>query len=333
MNHVSSESISNIPSSSHHSSSHVSTSHLSQGEAAATLSGQHPQRRVRNIQKKYKTQFLDHLIRQLDIVIYCELSILYYMDCSLLTFVIRALHHWIYFTPKPHPMPPLFAWNRSHVVMIFALNIIFICAHAISIPPTAGEAVREYLHGGLLMYFVGQRSPVSRVSLVGYDLVVLALQLVMLGITAEKKTLDAAVGVSANGGERTVEEAQDHDSEERGVRRSEEGTEGIELIELSPLRPLSEGRTGGEEDRERSDVLGSTEGSTSREHPGDAFYSGQYIVANVNLVDTMRSHWRQSQPVSTGTSSDNSMGAAAAAQLASRRLRFRIRIGGRDYGA
>ncbi|KAL8963033.1 MAG: hypothetical protein Q9193_000650 [Seirophora villosa] len=330
MNHVSSESISNVPSGSHHSSNHASTSHSSQGEAAATTSGEEPQHRVRNVQKKYKIQFLDHLIRQLDIVIYCELSVLHYMDCSLLSFVVRALNHWIYFTPKPHPMPPVFAWNRSHVVMIFALNMLFMCAHAISIPPTAGEAVREYLHGGLLMDFVGQKSPVSRVSLVGYDLVVMALQFVMLGITAEKKTLDAAGGVSASGGQRTEEEAQDHDSEERGVRRSEEGTEGIELL---PLRPLSEETTGGEEDRERSDVLGSTEGSTSREHPGDAFYSGQYIVANVNLVDTMRSHWRQPQPVSTGSSSDNSMGAAAAAQLASRRLRFRIRIGGREYGA
>lgn len=28
----------------------------------------------------YKTRFLDHLIRQLDIVIYCQLSILYYLE-------------------------------------------------------------------------------------------------------------------------------------------------------------------------------------------------------------------------------------------------------------
>ncbi|KAL9020979.1 MAG: hypothetical protein Q9185_001806 [Variospora sp. 1 TL-2023] len=330
MNHAPSDFISSIPSSSHHSSSHVSPSHSSQDGAAAGSPNEDPQHHVKKIRKRYKTQFLDHLIRQLDIMIYYQLSILYYMDCSLLTFVVRALNHWIYFTPKPHPLPPVFAWNRAHVVMIFGLNILFLCAHAISTPPTAGEAVREYLHGGLLMDFVGQKSPVSRVSLIGYDLMVLALQLVMLGITAEKKSLDAVGSVSASGGERPEEEAQDHDSEERGVRRSEEGTEGIELL---PLRPLPEGRTADDEDRERSDLLRSTEGLTSREHPGDAFSSGQYIVATVNIVDTIRSHWEQSQPVTSGVSGDNPMGAAAAAGLASRRLRFRIRIGGRDYGS
>lgn len=210
--------------------------------------------------------------------------------------------------------------------MIFVLNILWIIAHASSTPPTAGEAVRGYLHGGLLIDFVGQKSPVSRVRLVWYDLLVLMLQLVMLGIKVEKKKMDAPAG----GGERRGEEAQDHDAEERGTRRSQEGMEGIEL---QSLRPMSEGRAGDEEDGARHDLLERTEESMTSEHPGDAFYSGQSIIAIVHIVDTIREQWRQTQPAASGSSGESSMGATAAAQLARRRLRFRIRIGGRDYGS
>ena len=34
----------------------------------------------RRIQRNQKASFLDHLIRNIDIVIYCQLSILYYME-------------------------------------------------------------------------------------------------------------------------------------------------------------------------------------------------------------------------------------------------------------
>ena len=76
--------------------------------------------------------------------------------------------------------------------MIFVLKILWLLIHAISILLIAGEAVREYLHGSLLIDFVGQQSPVLRLRLVGCDLLVLAPQLVMLGITIEKRKLDAA---------------------------------------------------------------------------------------------------------------------------------------------
>ncbi|KAL8718520.1 MAG: hypothetical protein Q9225_004350 [Loekoesia sp. 1 TL-2023] len=331
MNHEPSSSTSDAPSSSHHSFSNASTSQSSQETAAAaTASEESSTQRAKKAVKKYRTQFLDHLIRQLDIVIYCELSILYYMDCSLFSFLARSLNHWFYFTPKPPLMSPIITWNRPHIVMIFALNLLSMLLHAISTPPTAGEAVRGYQHGGLLIDFVGQKSPVPRWRLVAYDLLILVLQLVMLGVTVEKKNMDVSETVSAGGSERRrEEERQDHDFEERGVRRSEEGMQGIEM---QSLRPRAEGRTGGEEDGGRSELLAMNE-STGHEYPGDAFYSGQFIVANIDIVNTVREQWRQAHPSATGSSRDRSMGAAAAAQLARRRLRFRIRIGGRDYGS
>ncbi|KAL9604844.1 MAG: hypothetical protein Q9219_000292 [cf. Caloplaca sp. 3 TL-2023] len=316
----------------HQLSENVSSSRSSQEElAAATASAEHgdSEQHARKANKKHKTQYFDHLLRQIDIMIYCELSILYYMDCSLFSFIARALNHWFYFTPKPSLVSPVITWHRPHIVMIFALNLLSIFLHAVNTPPTAGEAVRGYLHGGLLIDFVGQKSPVSRWRLVGYDALILVLQLVMLGVAAEKKKLDATGGASADGNGSREGESQDHDSEERGVRRSEEGAEGIEM---QSLHPGSRGRTGGEEDGERDELLG-IEGSTASEHPRDEFYSGQYMLANIHIVDTIKEQWSQSYPTADGNSRDGSMGTAAAAELARRRLRFRIRIGGRDYGS
>lgn len=39
-----------------------------------------PALRKRRIRRAQKLQFLDHLIRNLDMVIYCQISILYYME-------------------------------------------------------------------------------------------------------------------------------------------------------------------------------------------------------------------------------------------------------------
>ena len=165
----------------------------------------------------------------------------------------------------------------------------------------------------------------------GYDILILVLQLVMLGTTVERKKLDASESASAGQDERREEDRQDHDSEERGVRRSSEGVEGTEGIQLRSLSSRSE-RTEGGEDEDRDETTGANE-STAHEHPGDAFYSGRYMIADIHVVNMIREQWRQTQPSVTGNDNDRSMRAAAAAELARRRLRFRIRIGGRDYGS
>lgn len=248
----------------------------------------------------------------------------YSSSCSLVVFVARALNQWFYFTPKPL-VSLIVPWSRPHIVVIFALNILWLLIHASSTPPIAGEAVREFLHGGLLIDFVGQKSPVARLRLVGYDLLVLALQLVMLGITIEKQKMDAPEG----GGDSREDGSQDHDAEERGTRRSQEGSEGIEL---RSLRPAVGGWTGGGQAGASNELLEESEEGTAGEHPGDAFYSGQHIIANVRIADMVREQWRQTSPATAASSGNDSMGATAAAELARRRLRFRIRIGGRDYG-
>lgn len=327
MNHEPSNSAFDVSSSSNHFPGNASTAQSPQESEATTTAerADSVQQAKKNV-KQYKIKFLDHLIRQLDIVIYCELSILYYMDCSLISFIARALNHWFYLTPKPPLVSPIIIWNRPHVFMIFALNLLSIFFHTISTPPTAGEAMRGYIHGGLLIDFVGQKSPVPRWRLVSYDILVLILQVIMLGVTVEKKKLDTASNGSAGGREGEEVLRQDYDSEERGVRRSEDGTEGIELQHIGP-------RSGSRsEDREREELL-EVGRSTTFEHPGDAFYSGQYMLANIHIIDTIRNQWAQSGPAATDNPGNSSMRAAAAAELARRRLRFRIRIAGGNYGS
>ncbi|KAL8842404.1 MAG: hypothetical protein Q9170_000532 [Blastenia crenularia] len=329
MNNEASESTFNIPSDSRHLSDDASTSQsLPEPMARVAIGYTDSEQQPKEAAKDFRKQYLDHLIRQLDIVIYCQFSILYYMDCSLFAFLVRGLNHWFYFTPKPAIMAPIITWGRPHIITIFALNLVNGFMHAISTPPTAGEAVRGYLHGGLLIDLVGQKSPVSRLRLVWCDVLILILQLVMLSVTVEKKRLDASSdrSTSADGAERE-EEMQDHDSEERGVRRIDQETE---QIELQSLQPRLGDRTGGEEDGERNESLGA-DGPTLTEHTRDAFYSGQYVLANIDIAKIIRDQWKQSKAMASGNPG-NSVGAAAAAELARRRLRFRIRIGGREYG-
>ena len=48
---------------------------------AATRNNDASAQRKRRRQREQKAVFLDHLIRNIDIVFYCQLSILYYMEC------------------------------------------------------------------------------------------------------------------------------------------------------------------------------------------------------------------------------------------------------------
>ncbi|KAI4260419.1 MAG: hypothetical protein LQ352_000281 [Teloschistes flavicans] len=209
--------------------------------------------------------------------------------------------------------------------MVFGINLLGLFLHAIYTPPVAGEATREYLHGGLLIDFVGQKSPVSRVRLVACDLVVLALQLVLLSVTCDRRKLDDGNYAPANSNRVRATASQDHDSEERGIRRSEEA----DGIELRPLRPLPEGQTGGEENGQRDELMG-TSHSAVGEHPGDVFFRGQYVVTHVDVVGTVKGQWTQSYAAATRSSGSGSMGAAAAAELARHRLGFQLRIRGRE---
>ena len=202
--------------------------------------------------------------------------------------------------------------------MIFGNNIICILLHLLFKPPAAGEATRGYLLGGLLIDFVGQESPVSRWRLLVLDAMILALQILILAVTLEKRKL--TVDYDNVVGEEVEEARQDHDSEERGMlRRDNTVQDGVELQEI---RYNSPGRTGGDEDRER-DELAETDGSNEsrHQHPLDPFLTGQAVIINVHVIDTIRSQWRSA---ADSSSEATPSGAAAVAVAAGRTVSFRL---------
>lgn len=230
----------------------------------------------------------------------------------------RALPHWFYFTPKPSIFPPPSPTHRPYIGVIFGNNIICILLHLLFRPPAAGEATRGYLLGGLLIDFVGQESPVSRWRLLVLDAMVLALQILILGVTLERRKLAVEHGDVLVG---EVEEArQDHDSEERGMLRRDSTIH--EDIELQDIRHAPSGRTGADEDRERDELLDPNGSNELRDqHPLDPFLTGQAVIVNVHIIDTIRSQWHFAADASGEVTTS---GAAAVAAVAGRTLSFRL---------
>ena len=165
---------------------------------------------------------------------------------------------------------------------------------------------------------MGQESPVSRWRLLVLDALVLALQVLILVVTLERKKLAVENGdVLIDEVEETI---QDHDSDERGMLRRDDTVQ--EDIELQDIRHTSSGRTGGDEDRERDELLESDESTEPRDqHPLDPFLTGQAVVLNVNVMDTIRSQWRFTADTPGEATAS---GAAAVAAVAGRTLSYRL---------
>jgi hypothetical protein len=237
---------------------------------------------VRRQQQK-RAFFLDNLIRNLDIMVYCELSILYYMDCSLIHFLIRAVPQWVYFTPKPayFPVPAI---NRPYAAIILGTNILCIIIHCFSDTPAGSEELRGYLHGGVFVDFVGELGPVSRLKMVLYDLLTLLLQLLVLNVVDERRKLRLIMqdplsglrGVVQRVGEllRTVGvTTPDLEAAEAGLPRVRGNDIEMQDFEEESHDPLLETMA---------------EPRAQPEHPLDPFSTGRYVVANLNVFDTIR---------------------------------------------
>ena len=203
--------------------------------------------------------------------------------------------------------------------------------HAVFNPPVAGEATHGYLHGGMLIDFVGQASPVSKMRLLSLDVLSLMLQILIMTVTVEKQGLTGANRASQNtdslvsmlDGLRNQAIGQNHDLEERGVLASAETVDGAG-IELSDMRSQRQGRTGGEEDGERDELGGNKPYEVERdEHPLDIFYTGEYIVLRIPVLDHMRVQWQTRGLVSNSANqASTASGIRGAGSALSRRMTF-----------
>lgn len=228
---------------------------------------------------------------------------------------------FVFLTPKP-PMLPAPPANRPYIGGIFGTNLLCVLLHILYDAPSAGEATRGYLHGGLPMDFIGQRGPSSKVLLLLLDLLVLSLQLVHLSahITRQRLKGDgigAAINVTTPSGRQyaaaptaTAQSRQDLDAEERGVRRSDEQArnEEIEMQNLTSAGTATASSTSqqrgteSEDTSERDSLLASTNTAARTDaHIFDAFNSGQIIVADLEVWSTIKEQfwaYRYPPPVS-----------------------------------
>jgi len=148
---------------------------------------------------------------------------------------------------------------KRAALLLFATFLLGFLPHLLFSVPSAGEPTQGYLHGGLLIDFIGQRGPTSRLRLLFVDVVILILQLTMLAITATTTPKTPETGTTTVA--RVVASAE-LDRAERGETEEEEMT-------------VQEG----------SEETGLT--ATGFEH----------VVVSVGIVETIKSLWDDTTPL------------------------------------
>jgi len=278
---------------------------------------------------KAKVVSIDRLLRDLDILIYCELSALYYMDCSLILFATRAIVQLIFFTPKAPPFDP--TRNQPFIGAIFSSNLFCMLLHLMFVHPEAGEDTRGYLHGGLFIDFIGQKSPVPIFRLLFFDFLVLIVHLIMLGLIVErvKSNVTGSNSSTAPTVQQRAVPNQDADSEERGVLRNENPPSRLHRrargddIELAVLENRDE------TDVDTTELLTDFHDATYEQtwkdsHPLDPFCSGEVVILDMSILETIRDQWHFHQAHAPARSASFVPSTETSAFL---RERFGIQVG------
>src|SRR5271154_7042735 len=152
------------------------------------------------------------ILRSFDIIIHAHSVYLYFLEFPLppsppiLTVsnsTIRLLIRFMFQVNILSPKSPISAFAsidlpvKRAALLLFGSFLLGFLPHLLFSAPSAGEPTQGYLHGGLLIDFIGQRKPsqkknvglmvggpTSRLRLLFVDVVILMLQLTMLAITA-----------------------------------------------------------------------------------------------------------------------------------------------------
>jgi hypothetical protein len=171
-------------------------------------------------------------------------------------------------------------------------NALCLFLHLWLTPASAGEATRGYLHGGLVMDFIGQAGPSSRIHLSLLDMLLIALQLTHMAAYMLKTRLKDAATASTSTTTRAASSSrpasalrQDLDAEERGVVRSDEQQD-IEMQTLGATGQAVQavaGPSDAEEISSERDTLLNPVAPRTDAHIFDAFHSGQIVIADLNL--------------------------------------------------
>ena len=200
---------------------------------------------------------------------------------SFIRFAVRAMVQAVYIMPKPKGFPEQNV-PQPYVGGVIGTNIICIIFHIFNSPPEAGEATRGYLHGSLILDFIGQQGPTSKLRLLLLDVLILVLQFMALATIHERNELDARKTPDESTTSTTIgTNNQDHDAEERGeVRGTSIGSDAIELQDLGDNR-LGTAMQGPEGPAQNHTFAIS-----------DNIASGQAIIGDFLLLDSARRMYR-----------------------------------------
>ncbi|KAF2970163.1 hypothetical protein GQX73_g3363 [Xylaria multiplex] len=314
-----------------------------------------------------KLQFLMHLSLNLDTLVYAELCVLYYMEyalprclrflsgpplsppsehmqnvnnmlcsCSFFRLFIRWMAQTLFVSPKTEDT--VLIVPNYHVSAVVAPNLLCMFLHLISLPLEAGEASRGYIHGGILIDFIGQKVPSSRFTLILLDAVVLAIQCFMITVNIEKERIRNVIRpLRVNANSRVNVGAsvtgQDHDSEERGVSRDAPETDQVNETDNVEMRHLGNNSDDGVSDIEPAGGEGSrlfrqsgAQRNNQFEGLADVLRSGNAVIGNFCIPQSLRNAWhsRENTPESAATYALQNVGynATLAALAAQRRARL-----------
>jgi len=256
--------------------------------------------------------------------------------CSFPRLLLRVIPHYFFLTPKSEDYALLMPAHRPHAFAIFVPNILCMFFHLVFSLPQAGEETRGYLHGGVIIDFVGQKAPTSKLGLLVLDMVILAVQSLMLAVHQEREALRklvnparrtagaapaAAPSATATAAAAPAVTLQDHDAEERGVLREDARTAGeTDEIELRPLsgNDMHEGEG-------TSDTTRLLPGSALRQDNAELLgllRSGNAVLADFHIVHTVRTVGNDYEQAAAHLTQTIGYTATLAARAAERRARL-----------
>ncbi|KAF1937339.1 DUF1746-domain-containing protein [Clathrospora elynae] len=221
--------------------------------------------------KRKRIRMLNEVLRELDLAVYMELLTLYYLDCSFFWLAVKVGLHGSLLMPAPdtaaneRPRDE----TKPFLPVLLSLFTVNFALHLTYPAPAAGEDTRAYLHGGLLIDFIGQQGPTSKWALGALDVCVLFLQLLMVAVHVKRRALKKQLANTSDPAtdDGAAARGQDADDEERGVLHRTDTLFDMGATDEDALLPPSS-ETG------NPDAL-------------DILTSGQCVVGEFTLVDTL----------------------------------------------
>ncbi|KAG5928654.1 hypothetical protein E4U42_000260 [Claviceps africana] len=259
-----------------------------------------------------KLSFVTHLLKSLDLLVFAELSSLYYMECSMFRFLLRAVGQYMYLTPKDESFPFLMPAGRVHVLLVVIPNLICMFLHLLTPLPHGPDFHRGYQHGGLIIDFVGQRPATYKIYYLLADLAILAVQCLMLTVHTQREHLrvllktfrpilpDLSHEMQVAAAAAAAGPVQDIDAEERGVLVHAQHVDpsalaittadvggGIEMRDMN--RPPETGEPGDQNGEAGSLLQRSTSQESPRGQLSDIMSSGNAVLGNYYIIQSVMS--------------------------------------------